>query len=76
LKSHQPWERSEIISAIQAYRDGTKPEALAIAVGRTVSDARKKLASVSNFDPASQHGSRTPSNSLESEIWDELLVQQ
>ena len=75
-KTGQSWGRTEIKSAIQAYSDGAKPEQLALDVGRTVSDARKKLASLRNLDPTSSYGAPTPLLSLEREIWDEFFDQR
>ena len=45
----QHWNREEIIAALLSYDRREKPDQLACAVGRTVSNARKKLASLNEF---------------------------
>ena len=72
-KNGQCWNRNEIIAALLAYDCCTKHGTLAITVGRTISDARKKLASFQNFDPKSAHASVSTVCSLEKEVWDEFF---
>lgn len=72
-KNGQHWERKEIITALLAYDHHGKHEQLALTVGRTLSDARKKLASIENFDRMSAHAGGKPLRSLERDVWDEFF---
>jgi hypothetical protein len=71
-KNGRRWDRNEIIAALLAYDRCTGHETLAVTVGRTASDACKKLVSLQNFDPR-----KTPSVStvwsLEKDIWNEFF---
>ena len=72
-KNGQCWDRNEIIAALLAYDCCTEHVQLAITVGRTTSDVRKKLASLQNLDPTSAHASVSAIWSLEKEVWDEFF---
>lgn len=72
-KNGQRWERKDIITALLSYVRHDKPEQLALTVGRTVSDARKKLVSLQNFDPMSAHACGKLVCSLERDVWDEFF---
>jgi EVE domain len=71
-KAGSSWSRSEIVAALLAY-DKFLVDDLACQVGRSVSEARKKLASFNTFDPRSTLYSEVIPKSLESELWREFF---